>query len=133
MENVWTFLGGGTIVALAALVLHARAENARTRGQAGKLNAEAEVVLASSVQDRYDRLFDDLEATIRRLEEERADLSARLDAALSQLAHLRVEAANATADVTKAAEQVRRARAEIIRLEDRVSELEAAAAGMPLP
>ncbi len=122
---VIALLGGGTIATLIGIILHYRSENARTYAEGGKLEAEADVTITDSVQRRYDSLFDDLEHELVRMREAEAvcrsaldETRHRLDGALTQIGQLRLEAANATADV-------KLARAEIVRLQDTVDLLEA--------
>lgn len=118
--------GGGTIATLVAAVLHYRSQNAKTYAEAHKTTAEADVAVADSVQRRYDDLFEALELEVKRLRDNerecRLELDEhrkRLDDTLRQLGEFRVEAANATADV-------KAARAEIIRLQDRLDRIESA-------
>lgn len=125
-------LGGGGITALVVALLHYRSENRRTYAEGGKLDAEAtkvhvdaDVSLSDALQRRYDSFFDDLEKELVRMRDAEAECRKSLDAtrkeldgALTEIASLRREAANATADV-------KLARAEIVRLQDNLDSLEA--------
>lgn len=110
-------LGGGTLATLVAVLLHYRADNARTYAEGRKLNAEGDATAGDSVQHRYDQLFDALEADNARL---RADLDAARKVAadaLEDAARLRVGFSEATAGVNLA-------RAEVTMLQDRLDRLE---------
>lgn len=125
-------LGGGGITALVAVLLRYRSENRRTYAEGGKLDAEAskvhvdaDVSISDALQRRYDSFFDDLEKELVRMRNAEAECRKtldvtrkELDGALTQIGKLRVEAANATADV-------KLARAEIVRLQDHLDVLEA--------
>jgi len=117
-------LGTGGAATVVGLILHYRSDTTRTYAEAGKLGAETDVALSDGMQRRYDSLFDDLERELGRLHDSEAACRNALDAtreqldkALIQIAKLRVEAANATADV-------KLARAEIVRLQDHLDVLE---------
>lgn len=117
-------LGGGTIATLAALVLHYRSDNAKAYAEARKTSTDADVAVDDSVQRRYDSLFGALEIEVKRLRDNEAECRSELveqrktlNDTQRQLGEFRVEAANATADV-------KLARAEIVRLQDRLDRIE---------
>lgn len=110
--------GGGTLATLVGLVLKYRADNARTFAEARKTTSEGEVVVADAVMRRYDSLFDDLEADLARRDADRDRLTVERDRAIADANRLRLEMIDATG-------QVKLARAEVIRLQQLVDDLEA--------
>lgn len=126
-------LGSGGLTTIVVKVIDAWIGRRRPSAEVRKLDAEAGAVLSDATTRRYDALFEALEAEIKRRQEneERAkaaelkclkrldDVQRRLDESQRQIGELRVEAANATADT-------RRARDEIVRLQDRLDNIEKA-------
>lgn len=108
-----------------AVALHYRSENTKTYADSHKVEAEAEVTVDDALQRRYNDLFSGLQVEVERLRNNEKDCQVELDVirrrlgeTMQQLGEFRVEAANATADV-------KLARSEITRLQDRLDRIEA--------
>lgn len=117
--------GSAGIAGLVAVALHYRSENAKTYADSHKTEAEAEATVDDALQRRYNDLFSGLQVEVERLRTNEKDCRDELDKfrrrlgeTMQQLGEYRVEAANATADV-------KMARGEIIRLQDRLDRIEA--------
>jgi chromosome segregation ATPase len=109
--------GGGALAALVAVLLKYRADNARTLAEASKVDAEGSATAGDALQRRYDALFDAQEREIARLGVD-LDRARHGEAqALEKVNQLQAAVGHATADV-------RVARDEVIRLQDRLDELE---------
>lgn len=111
-------LGGGAgLATLAQVVLRSRAENRRS-------DADADVVVGDALQRRYDALLAGLEAEVARVRAAEIATADRLavagherDEALATVGRLRGEVGEATA-------AVKLARAEIVRLQHHLDEVE---------
>lgn len=110
-------LGGGSLAALVAVLLKYRADNARTRAEGGKLAAEGTVAVEDSVGRRFDALFAAHEREIARLGVDLDRARTGEAAALDKVTALQTAIGDATA-------QVRAARDEVTRLQDRLDALE---------
>lgn len=117
MELLVGLFGGGALAALAAVLLKYRADNARTRAEAGKATAEGGATAGDALQRRYDALFDAQERELARLRDDLALARRGEAAALERVNQLQSAVGDATA-------AVRTARDEVTRLQDRLDVLE---------
>lgn len=89
-------LGSGGL----ATVLTTRAKNRRTNADTRRIDVGSGVSADMALQERYDRLFDDLQIEVGRLRGSELECRATLETTIRSMAELRLVAVNAQAAVT---------------------------------